>query len=1153
MSVNQKILDAIELLSQASIARAGYDKTIQAQIISCEDQSIGKYRCKYQDSIFYAYSNNLDTVFTKGTYVYILVPNNDMSKEKTILGASKKDSEEEQSDSTIDQNYVINGINCITSDNIYYLDTEDNIYSYKIYDTDPQHPNYDDLTLDTDSLKQYIKESTSILVGATFKTNIPADRQYRGHYGIRFTLIFKDPVTTNQTSKVIEIKDTDMINNPYQLSYNTRQYLLVHNLNTVNFDRVASIQIFNENFPNSEKKVDQKLEDGDIIISKIELASVTMMSENEMNGTVISFQTPNGAFFPVSELSEDSRTIIAHIKVRGKNIVNLTGIKFYWGIEDISVTQDNENYNRYLGSGWRCLNEKNGNDWNAAGNTYIIKKSDATSRDNLIKAVALYNNTLISKEINIQNLSSENAITIESDSGTTFYQNTKYPTLTCKVNGIQEDDYIYKWAYVSSSGVVENLDEATEAGAVQIVQGNKIINVDISRIISSGTFKCSVYNGNIHLGTGSITLINDSNEGNYYSLIINNGKETFYYNEQGIAPNDLSLRNRQILKPLTFTIFDNLGNSIDDEIIKNPNNCHIRWSVPIKDTLIANDDNNDTEEYYKYYNDLTELKYNILKYYIPGTEHNQIRLSVDYKGIILNAQTHFVFIKKDLYEIKDFYKAQIVLNTEMDNPPKIPLISYYPENIKINYEIKDENDNIVTTLTPNESYQLFNIKFLRNGEEISLPSEAEVKWSMYTAQLNIPTRFTINSTTGKIQIPANTTTYPEQYSHIVKCEIKYNNNYYYDMIPIQQAYIVDDKYKFFLKDQTGFNYAIYNKNNNPVYNNTPFEFICQEQIENEWKDVIYINDTDHNITCQGNCFSYDQNYDLLPYLEYYSHNKNIYDYKPTANRYKGSNALNHVICTYYKDSDIIGKLIIPIVFLFGYEQQNIDYYYKREKVLTLDGINSYIKAGGPDMGQILMAPAQSQALLYSPNFWSRLNNESNIPSSFGSNNYSGQGMLIDLTNAKIHFGSDKVLIDENGILTPKINIPNSGLLIGNNISISSAGTINSWTINTNEISNNGLTLSKTGQINYGNNWSINPSGEANFNNINTNQIGNNNWSINTSGEASFNSITLNGVTLLNYIKNSSIHLTTPNEDTNLEAIINQMYDDIQELKGASQP
>ena len=74
MSVGEKILDAIQLLADSSVEKAKYDKTIQAQILSCQDATIGKYRCRYQDATVYAYASSSDVTFNNGTYVYILVP-----------------------------------------------------------------------------------------------------------------------------------------------------------------------------------------------------------------------------------------------------------------------------------------------------------------------------------------------------------------------------------------------------------------------------------------------------------------------------------------------------------------------------------------------------------------------------------------------------------------------------------------------------------------------------------------------------------------------------------------------------------------------------------------------------------------------------------------------------------------------------------------------------------------------------------------------------------------------------------------------------------------------------------------------------------------------------------------------------------------------
>ena len=90
MSVNDKVLDAIEMLSSAAVENAKYNKTIQAQIIGCVDSKTGRYKCQYLDTTFYAYSDKENARYSSGTSVYVLIPDNDMSREKIILGAVKK-------------------------------------------------------------------------------------------------------------------------------------------------------------------------------------------------------------------------------------------------------------------------------------------------------------------------------------------------------------------------------------------------------------------------------------------------------------------------------------------------------------------------------------------------------------------------------------------------------------------------------------------------------------------------------------------------------------------------------------------------------------------------------------------------------------------------------------------------------------------------------------------------------------------------------------------------------------------------------------------------------------------------------------------------------------------------------------------------------
>ena len=85
----ENILQATSILTQQAIKNANFDKTIQAVIIQCTDPTIGKYKVQYQDGYWYAYSGSTQVSYSSGSSVYILVPNGDMSKDKTILGTTK--------------------------------------------------------------------------------------------------------------------------------------------------------------------------------------------------------------------------------------------------------------------------------------------------------------------------------------------------------------------------------------------------------------------------------------------------------------------------------------------------------------------------------------------------------------------------------------------------------------------------------------------------------------------------------------------------------------------------------------------------------------------------------------------------------------------------------------------------------------------------------------------------------------------------------------------------------------------------------------------------------------------------------------------------------------------------------------------------------
>ena len=1018
MSVSEKVLDAIQLLANNSVEKAGYDKTIQAQVLSCQDATIGRYRCRYQDAVIYAYSGSSDVAYTTGSYVYILVPNGDMNKEKTILGTTNRLGINYISQAQGDEAYSTIGTNCVEDNNTFYLDTSNKNYIYALYDYNRK---VNDIKLDIQSLNQYIKQSSSLIAGATFKTNIDIEKQYRGHYGIAYNLRFLDNTSNQEVVRSYIIDEDNMIDNPYRLLYKTRQYQ-IFDIDGSNFIRVQSIEIFNKDFPNAAGAVTGKrLTSGDIEITDLELSGAQRFSESEISGIAISFFTPQGTFFTDSSTAADYKTITAQIRVKGKLVSSVQKIPFYWGSENVGITPSNQYYNKYLGRGWKCLNDSNlvaeGTEttnpiveWVPGKDTFILNFDQATARDNKFKVAIIYDGTVVTKEINIQNLSSKTPkLTIDSDGGTQFYYDIGHPTLTCRVNGGEPQEYSYYWAYQSDMGVFEQLPETTQlnqayqkdvtnlknlnfaisAGTkfanaeaenlnnlqtkvnsynfIQRVEKNKVRDVQINNITSFGIFKCSVYNTQgKYLGTASITLTNTLEGEKLYSLVINNGSAIYQYNENGVAPNNKSLDVQQEIAGLSFSIYNNLGQEIDNSILANNNNCKIRWYFPIKDTMLVdqkqngNNSGTDATQTYRYYDNITNLIYNIAQKYDVEKQRNQIKLTVNYKGMNLTAETNLTFTKQGQPGTNGTqYVVKLVPNTRLSNPPLWPMITKAGSNYILNYGINTQkSEHIIGT---NANYQLFKAQLWHSGELVwegfsasnaakdGVTKPSLVHWDILKNKYNLSfsdaSAFTItDANSGRIRYQgdhlASDITTP--YANIIKCSITWQGKTYYGTIPITTAWTLSDKYKVGLKDYTGFRYAIYESDGTtPQYDNShPFEFTCEEEINGVWEDISNVSG-EHSVSywpnAIGDYYSTGSqigdneqpiNANLLTLLnsDVYRDGcqKNQWYFRP-ASRYDGVCVNEAVICVYRQGDSIIGRINVPIHFLlnrYGLSQIN---------------------------------------------------------------------------------------------------------------------------------------------------------------------------------------------------------------------------------------
>ena len=1034
MSISDKVLDAIELLATNSVEKAGYDKTIQAQIVSCEDATIGKYRCRYQDAIIYAYASNSDVTFNNGAYVYILVPGSDMKKEKTILGTTKKLGINYISQAEGDQAYDIIGNNCITSSNKFYLNSINKDYKYTLY----KYGSSSEVKLDVTALNQYIKQSSSLIVGAIFKTTIPPERQYRGHYGITYNLRFLDNTSNKEVIRSYTVDEDNMVDNPYRLIYETRQYQ-IFNIDGPNFIRVESIEIFSKDFPDATGTVTgTKLTSGDIEITTLELSGAVRMSESETSGVAISFYTPQGTFFTDSSTSASYKTITAQVRIKGKLASAAQKIPFYWGTENVGISPSSEYYNKYLGRGWKCLNSKNvvqaGTlttdpviEWIPGKDTYILKFEAATARDNKLKVAIVYDGSVVTKEINIQNLGAKvPVLTIESTGGTKFYYDIGHPTLTCKVNGGEPSNYKYYWAYESNTGVFSELPVTTDANTqyatavktlndlkaaitngtkfanaeatnlnnaetavkafdfIQRVQGNKVYDVQINNITSFGTFKCSVYNDkDTYLGTTSLTLTNTLDGEDLYSLVINNGSAVFQYNENGVAPNNKSLDVQQEIQGLSFTVYDNLGQPIDSAIIANTKNCKIRWQFPIKESMLVDQKENepnsgtDATQTYKYYDNKTNLVYGIAQKYDIKKQRNQIKLTVDYKGMNLTAETEFTFAKQGEPGTNGTeYLVKLVPNTRMNNPPLWPMVTKAGGSYILNYGLNSAAEE--TTIGAGTGYQLFKAQLWHSGELVwegmtastaaqdGVTKPSLVHWEMlknkYNSSASDASAFNItNAESGYIAYSGDhlTSAIEAPLANIVKCSITWQGKLYYGTIPIATAWTSSANYRVNLKDYTGFRYAIYTSDGmTPQYDSShPFEFICKEKINDTWEDVSMVSGSHavtYTPTAVGNYLSTKDgsatNSNLLEILTTPVYRdgcaKNQWKARP-ASRYDGVCVNVAICCIYRQNGVIVGRINVPIHYLLNkYGMANINEWDGNS--VQIDNEGGFILA--PQMG-----------------------------------------------------------------------------------------------------------------------------------------------------------------------------------------------------------
>lgn len=874
-SNENKILDAMEIVAKKYINEAGYDKTIQATIFELTNKSLGEYKVKYQDSYFSAFSADTDIEYAEGTSVYVLIPQGDTSKDKTILGAV--DGYKIQGVTAItdaDASDIV-GYNCIKEKETYELCSYVQEQNIILYDKD-NHINL--VGLDNTALKNFLSVSSTLVVGASFKTQLPGEQRLKGNYGIIFELGFKTETSDEIVLKKFIVDINKMVGNPYSLNNFTSQ-LGYFEIDGENFEYVNNITIFEKDFPNQD--IDK---DNDIFISEVQIFGANRISQEEYNVARLVINTPQGNYFSESDSLDTIKQLVAKIKINGNELdLSKSKVDYYWFKENDDITIESMKYNYYGGEGWECLNnytllDDNNPDlvsWSPASNVKDITKANITSEKVQYKCIAIYNDNILSKQIEISNHGSPVSISIISDSGANFIDSLGYPTLTCKINNFEEPlpGYRYAWSKVDNNGLYTRLYETTnENEAYQIaydnlanlnalidneeilpnaaaaekeeytealnafetvtrVDKNKIYNINVAEITNYMQYKCSVYYDGEYVGTESIVLYNNKSNNQDYFIELINGTQVFKYDENGLSPCDSTKNNPQEILPISFNIINKEGLDVTEEMLEK---SQIEWIVPEDNTLIITNG----------VLSMRDLVFTIDSFYDKNKTNNEIQLIITYKGQRLTAYTNLSFIKEgDIGTNGTDYYCVIVPNT--DEYVDYPAI-----------------ENGVLNFTPAQEGKWFKAQIWKNGKCIfnyadsqnsSEGNRATIRWGIqknkYRANRSDPSSITvlnnIFSTTGYYTGGENEANSP---ANIVQCRITYKQVDYYATLPIITTSCSQD-YKIKLKSKTGFNYVTYSSDGRyPKYNdNKPFEIEVFETIDGFEENVSLLTSNEYRV------------------------------------------------------------------------------------------------------------------------------------------------------------------------------------------------------------------------------------------------------------------------------------------------------------------
>lgn len=515
-TLQDALLDAIDYMTTAKMDKLTLDKTVVATIVKNEDLLKNTYRIRYQGNENLVARAQSGDIYKKGQQVYVLVPQNDLSNDKIILGTASVDNASSEAGfiSSVMNDYTYSGENAFLSSptvfglrSNYKADKQDKKDSALVYGSKEflgQAGDQESPYVVNTRFGQSAKNSEKIMLKAEFRTSLPSYHRMPncgGEYGLKVILSFntndvyyyvldgdnkekttKDdgtPYTVNDEGVqvghkkryqlyTLESSSSAFTGQPFNYPSFTEQYA-IFDFDAKNFNAVESVVVYCQGFPLKEGELK---EPENIFIRNVQIYGLSRITAVQgdyslrLNPATLVFSKSDG------NNTEEDREVSTRADFRKKSLSLSSDVrmKFVWGAEDKTITSVSDGYNGYLGSGWKEIK-------NVGNSAYFsTKESDNLAYENKYKCSAIYSGdddtkVILVQEFIVYNMNSKRDIEITSNLGTEFAFDNGTPTLTCSVKDDEgnsflkdtENEYIFVWSITTEEGTSRQIYSEQEA------------------------------------------------------------------------------------------------------------------------------------------------------------------------------------------------------------------------------------------------------------------------------------------------------------------------------------------------------------------------------------------------------------------------------------------------------------------------------------------------------------------------------------------------------------------------------------------------------------------------------------------------------------------------------------------------------------------